>query len=180
MDIKRVRQELFDRGSLASLVNGRGIARSEQQIVALPAGFGVAPETGPNVTPDTKRWRRCGLRVSKSKPWPEVIAYTMLRASHPRCFLGVKRLWCDEYVARWFREVFEGGVDVRGREQRGGVARQDLPVEGRPSEARTSPAQAAALVGVLSPDFPDEPLSMAQDLREPPWFSGVFALFLPS
>jgi serine/threonine-protein kinase len=32
----------------------------------------------------------------------------------------------------------------------------------------------------LTPDFPDEPLSMAQDLREPPWFSGVFALFLPS
>jgi hypothetical protein len=32
----------------------------------------------------------------------------------------------------------------------------------------------------LSPDFPDEPLSMAQDLREPPWFCGVFALFLPS
>jgi hypothetical protein len=32
----------------------------------------------------------------------------------------------------------------------------------------------------LIPDFPDEPLSMAQDLREPPWFSGFFALFLPS
>jgi hypothetical protein len=32
----------------------------------------------------------------------------------------------------------------------------------------------------LNPDFPDEPLSMAQDLREPPWFSGVFAPFLPS
>ena len=32
----------------------------------------------------------------------------------------------------------------------------------------------------LNPEFPDEPLSLAQDLREPPWFSGVFALFLPS
>ena len=36
------------------------------------------------------------------------------------------------------------------------------------------------LVLRLSPDFPDEPLSLAQDLRESPWFSRVFARFLPS
>ena len=32
----------------------------------------------------------------------------------------------------------------------------------------------------ISPDFPYEPLSSAQDLRDHPWFSGVFAVFLPS
>ena len=32
----------------------------------------------------------------------------------------------------------------------------------------------------LNLDFPDEPLILAQDLRETPWFSRVFARFLPS
>jgi len=35
-------------------------------------------------------------------------------------------------------------------------------------------------VAFFNPDFPDEPLSLAQDLREPPWISRVFSLFLPS
>src|SRR5215469_3266950 len=30
----------------------------------------------------------------------------------------------------------------------------------------------------FSPDFPDEPLILTQDLRKPPWFSWVFAPFL--
>jgi len=32
----------------------------------------------------------------------------------------------------------------------------------------------------LTPDFPDEPLTLAQELRENTLFSGVFARFLPS
>ena len=32
----------------------------------------------------------------------------------------------------------------------------------------------------LTPDFPDEPLNLAQDLREVPWISRCFAHFLPS
>src|SRR5262245_38871585 len=32
----------------------------------------------------------------------------------------------------------------------------------------------------FSPDFPDGPLNLAQDLREAPWFSRSFARCLPS
>jgi hypothetical protein len=31
----------------------------------------------------------------------------------------------------------------------------------------------------LTPDFPDEPLNLAQDLREAPWISRCFSHFLP-
>jgi hypothetical protein len=48
------------------------------------------------------------------------------------------------------------------------------------NSGRVWAAGLAALSVTVIPDFPDEPLSMAQDLREPPWFSGFFALFLPS
>jgi hypothetical protein len=33
---------------------------------------------------------------------------------------------------------------------------------------------------IITPDFPDEPLILAQDLRKVPWIFRVLAHFLPS